>query len=54
MKTIELLCEEPNSQGSVERANQDVENIVAVWKRDNNRSDWAAAFCSFFRYQMSL
>ena len=31
------------SQGSVERANQDVENIVAVWKRDNNRSDWAAA-----------
>ena len=43
MKTIELLCEEPNSQGSVERANQDVENIVAVWKRDNNRSDWAAA-----------
>ena len=27
----------------MERANQDVENIIAVWKRDNNRSDWAAA-----------
>ena len=37
MKTIEL------SQGSVERLNQDVENLVAVWKRDNNRSDWASA-----------
>lgn len=27
----------------MERANRDVENIVAVWKRDNNRSDWASA-----------
>ena len=31
------------SQGSVERLNRDVENIIAVWKRDNNRSDWASS-----------
>ena len=29
------------SQGSVERANQDVENILACWLKDNNTKKWA-------------
>ena len=29
------------SQGSVERANQDVENILACWLKDNNTTKWA-------------
>ena len=29
------------SQGSVERANQDVENILACWKKDNNTTSWS-------------
>ena len=30
------------SQGSVERANQDVENILACWMKDNNTDRWAS------------
>ncbi|KAG8173715.1 hypothetical protein JTE90_023691 [Oedothorax gibbosus] len=29
------------SQGSVERANQDVENMLATWMKDNNTSNWS-------------
>ena len=29
------------SQGSVERANQDVENILACWLKDNNTKKWS-------------
>lgn len=29
------------SQGSVERANQDIENIIAAWMSDNNSVQWA-------------
>lgn len=29
------------SQGSVERANQDVENMIAVWLKDNNSTKWS-------------
>ena len=30
------------SQGSVERANQDVENMLATWMETNNTSKWSA------------
>ena len=36
-----MVIEKPRhsqSQGSVEQLNRYVENIIAVWKRDNNRS----------------
>jgi len=29
------------SQGSVERANQDVENMLAKWKETNNTTKWS-------------
>ncbi|XP_043462827.1 KRAB-A domain-containing protein 2-like [Leptopilina heterotoma] len=29
------------SQGSVERANQDIENMLAVWMKDNKTTKWA-------------
>ena len=29
------------SQGSVERANQDVENMLATWKETNNTTKWS-------------
>lgn len=29
------------SQGSVERANQDIENMLAVWMKDNKTTQWA-------------
>ncbi len=31
------------SQGSVERANQDVENKITVWCRENNTTQWSRA-----------
>lgn len=32
----------PQSQGSVERANQDVEQIMRCWLADNNTTDWVS------------
>ncbi|XP_060855206.1 KRAB-A domain-containing protein 2-like [Metopolophium dirhodum] len=29
------------SQGSVERANQDIENILTTWMQDNNTNKWS-------------
>lgn len=29
------------NQGSVERANQDIENMLAVWMKDNKTTKWA-------------
>jgi transposase InsO family protein len=31
-----------STQGSVERANQDIENIIMTWESQFRRSDWAA------------
>ncbi|XP_068240286.1 KRAB-A domain-containing protein 2-like [Palaemon carinicauda] len=31
----------PQSQGSVERANRDVEAILACWMKDNNTTQWS-------------
>ncbi len=30
----------PQSQGSVERANGDVKNMLSLWLKDNNTKDW--------------
>ena len=35
------LCRHPQSQGSVERGNKDVEDILHRWMLDNNSSNWA-------------
>ena len=29
------------SQGSVERCNRDIENMLACWQRDNNTNNWS-------------
>ena len=31
------------SQGSVERANRDVENLIACWQAENNSTNWSKA-----------
>ena len=34
----------PQSQGSVERANSDIKDILVAWMSDNNTQDWRVAF----------
>ncbi|XP_060871301.1 KRAB-A domain-containing protein 2-like [Metopolophium dirhodum] len=41
---LKILHEKPRhsqSQGSVKRANQDVENILATWLQDNKTKKWS-------------
>lgn len=38
------------SQGSVERANRDIEAILAAWMTDNNSKDWPTAL-KFIQFQ---
>ena len=40
------------SQGSVERANKDVEDIMACWMRGNNTSEWSEGL-RFIQYRKS-
>lgn len=40
----------PQSQGSVERANQDVENMLRAWLKDNNSTNWSLG-CFFVQWQ---
>ncbi|KAL0831850.1 hypothetical protein ABMA28_001380 [Loxostege sticticalis] len=40
----------PASQGSVERANQDVENMLQAWLQDNNCTNWSIGI-RFVQYQ---
>jgi hypothetical protein len=40
----------PASQGSVERANQDVENMLRSWLADNNSKKWSIG-CYFVQFQ---
>ncbi|XP_024887655.1 KRAB-A domain-containing protein 2-like, partial [Temnothorax curvispinosus] len=40
----------PQSQGSVERANQDVENMLRAWMTDNHSTSWATG-CYFVQWQ---
>lgn len=39
----------PQTQGSIERSNQDVENMLRAWMRDNNSTKWAIG-CFFVQY----
>ncbi|XP_073966897.1 SCAN domain-containing protein 3-like [Choristoneura fumiferana] len=39
----------PQTQGSVERSNQDVENMLRCWMRDNNSVNWSVG-CYFVQY----
>ena len=35
----------PQSQGSVERANGDIKDMLAAWMTDNNTQDWSMGLC---------
>ena len=38
------------SQGSVERANRDVENLLACWQAESNSTNWSVAL-NLIQYQ---
>ncbi|XP_060836383.1 KRAB-A domain-containing protein 2-like [Rhopalosiphum padi] len=40
LKIIHGKPRHSQSQGSVERANQDIENILATWLKDNHTKKW--------------
>ncbi|KAL0808279.1 hypothetical protein ABMA28_012774 [Loxostege sticticalis] len=40
----------PQSQGSVERCNQDVENMLRAWMKDNSSTNWSVG-CYFVQFQ---
>ena len=40
----------PQSQGSVERSNQDVERMVTLWCKDNNSTKWSIGM-KFVQFQ---
>lgn len=40
----------PQTQGSVERSNQDVENLLHTWMSDNKTTNWSIG-CRFVQYQ---
>jgi transposase InsO family protein len=42
VKLVHGLPRKSSTQGSVERANQDIENIIMTWESYYRRSDWAA------------
>lgn len=42
----------PQSQGSVERCNQDVENMLRAWMMDNQSTDWGMG-CYFVQWQIN-
>ncbi|GBP85928.1 KRAB-A domain-containing protein 2 [Eumeta japonica] len=49
-KIIHGTPRHPQTQGSVERSNQDVENMLRAWMRDNNSiANWAIG-CFFVQY----
>ncbi|CAF4947546.1 unnamed protein product [Pieris macdunnoughi] len=39
----------PQTQGSVERSNQDVENMLRCWMKDNDSANWSVG-CYFVQY----
>jgi hypothetical protein len=41
IKIIDGKPRHSESQGSVERANQDVENMLATWMETNNTTKWS-------------
>jgi transposase InsO family protein len=41
VKFVHGLPRKSSTQGSVERANQDIENIIMTWESHFKRNDWA-------------
>jgi len=41
------------SQGSVERANRNVEDMLATWMAENNSTDWPSGL-KFIQFQKNL
>ncbi|KAJ8932209.1 hypothetical protein NQ318_005159 [Aromia moschata] len=42
----------PQSQGSVERSNQDVEQMLRIWMEENNSARWSVG-CYFVQWQIN-
>ncbi|CAH4036853.1 unnamed protein product [Pieris brassicae] len=40
----------PQTQGSVERSNQDLENMLRMWMKDNKSTNWSVG-CYYVQYQ---
>lgn len=40
LKLVHGKSRHPQSQGSVERANADIKDILVAWMNDNNTQDW--------------
>ena len=49
-KIVHGIPRHPQSQGSVERCNQDVENMLRAWMNDNGSTDWVIG-CRFVQWQ---
>lgn len=43
----------PQSQGSVERSNQDVEHMIRAWMKDNNSKQWSVGI-EFVQWQKNI
>jgi hypothetical protein len=43
MKIIHGRPRHPQSQGSIERSNGDIQNILGSWMRENKSTKWASA-----------
>jgi hypothetical protein len=43
LKIIHGRPRHPQSQGSIERSNGDIQGIIGTWMRDNNSTNWSYA-----------
>lgn len=50
LKVLHGRPRHPQSQGSIERSNQDVENMLRAWMMDKNSTNWSVG-CYFVQYQ---
>ncbi|CAF4872984.1 unnamed protein product [Pieris macdunnoughi] len=49
-KIIHESPRRPQTQGSVERSNRDVENMLRMWMKDNKSTNWSVG-CYYVQYQ---
>ena len=50
LKLVHCKPRQPQSQGSVERANGDIKDMLVAWLADNNTSDWKVGI-KFVQFQ---
>ncbi|XP_076032943.1 uncharacterized protein LOC143020411 [Oratosquilla oratoria] len=51
LKLVRCKPRHPQSQGSVERANADIKDILVAWLSDNNTQDWTVVGLKFVQQQ---